>query len=281
MNLVNDIQLHLYKKIKTEICDSVSYDITGRNAIEVVTPFLDWKGAPVSFYITEDGKITDGGRILSQLKSLRAIEDFNKWPFRTTFFKQSCIEEIRGRLVPINDDPKNVLSYIQGITRLPNYFEPKPIYSTVDRYPDRVKTMTIGALLPFAPSGFPEVERLRWASEFTKDRSIPLLNGIEVHSDMSPRRYFRIVQIISHATSGSTDKKQHVEAKILHPVLWKREEPKVEMYAIVETLDAYASESRALLRQESGGNIIETCESGADKEIARLLLEEPPVVASA
>lgn len=281
MNLANDIQLYLYKKIKNEICDSVSYDITGRNAIEVVTPFLDWKGAPVSFYITEDGKITDGGQILSQLKSLRAIGDFNKWPFRATFFKQSCIEEIRGRLVPINDDPENILSYIQGIARLPNYFEPKPIYSTVDRYPDRVKTMTINALLPFAPSGFPENERLRWASEFTKDRSIPLLNGIEVRSDMSPRIYSRMLQIISHATSGSTDKKQHVEAKILHPVLWKREDPKVEMYAIVDTLEAYAHESRALLRQESGGNIIETCESGAEKEIARILLENPPAVASA
>jgi hypothetical protein len=279
MNLVTDLQLGVYKKIKDEICNSVNYNIAGKNAIEVVTPFLDWKGVQVSFYITEDGKITDGGRILSQLKSLRAIEDFNNWPFRSGFFKQSCIEQERGRLVPINDDPKNVLSYVQGITRLPNYFEPKPIYSTMDRYPDRVRAMTIDALRPFAPSGYPEDERLKWATMFTKERTIKL-NGIEVRSDMSPKRYFRMIQIFSHATSGSTDKRQHVEAKILHPVLWKREVPEVEMYAIVETLDAYASESRALLRQESDGNIIETCETGAEKEIARLLMEEPIAVSS-
>jgi hypothetical protein len=234
---------------------------------------LDWKGSSVSFFITEDGHVTDGGQILSQLKSLRVIEDFKVWAFKDDFLERSCIQQRQGRLEPINnDDPSEILRYIQGITRLPNFFEPNPIYSTKDKFPPRVKQMTVEALIPHAPSNFLDDERRLWAGEFTRERAIPL-NGINVQSDMSPKKYFRMVQIISHATSGKSDRKQHVESKILAPVLLKRQEPKADWAAIVEDLSAYPSESRVLLKKESEDNIMETKEADFGERITEFLME--------
>lgn len=277
---MNEIQSALFEKIKHEICDSVSSNPVNKNAIEVVTPFVDCDGSPLSIFITEDGRITDGGEVLSHLKSLRTIEDFNNWEFKLDFLHRYSINQVRGRLELTNmESLANILKYIQGISRIPNYFEPKPIYDTSDKFPSKVRKMAVAALLPFAPSTLPEEDRVLWAKEFTAERPIKL-NGIAVQSDMSPKKYFRMVQIISHATSGSTDRRQHVEAKILHPVLWKRKESRVELYVIVEELNAYAPESRTLLRQESNDNIIEICDSGAEKEIARILLEEPTALSN-
>jgi len=183
--LVTELQLSIFNKIKEEICSTLRYDAVGKNAIEVKTPFLDWKGAQISFFITEDGKITDGGQILSQLKSLRVIEDFNNWEFRLDFLHRSCIQQVRGSLQATDDEEKTLLKFIQGISRLPNYFEPKPIYSVTDKFPLKVRRVAIEALMPFVPQDYAKDPRL-WASEFVKERRIPL-NGLEVQSDMSPK----------------------------------------------------------------------------------------------
>jgi hypothetical protein len=269
--LTNETQLKLFNKIKLAICDTVQYHEVGKNAIEVVTPFIDWKGASVSVFITEDGRLTDGGQILSQLKSLRVIEDFNNWDFKFDFFQRSRIQQLRGNLEPLDiDSVSDILSYIQGITRLPNFFEPKPIYATSDKFPIIARDVALDALINIAP--YDEFDkREKWATKFIKARNIPL-NGFHIESDMSPSKYYRLIKIISHATSSMSDRKQHVSAKVLDSLLWKRDEPDVELYVIVDDVDAYPKESKSLLREESEEIIqIKSDRSGA--RLAEILTE--------
>lgn len=268
--MVTELQLSIFNKIKEEICNTVRYKGTRKNAIEVKTPFLDWKGAQISIFITEDGQITDGGQILSQLKSLRVIEDYDNWEFKLDFLHKSCIQQVRGSLQVTDMHSQAILKYIQGIARLPNYFEPKAIYSTSDKFPLKVRRVAVEALISFAPPDLAGDPRL-WASEFVKERRIQL-NGIEVQSDMSPKKYHRMVQIISHATSGSSDRKQHVSAKVLDSVLWKRKSSRVEMFAIVEDLNPYPPESRNLLKEEAN-EIIQLKRENSGTRLAEILVE--------
>lgn len=60
-----------------------------------------------------------------------------------------------------------------------------------------------------------------------------------------------LVKIISHATSNTSDRRQHVSAKVLDSLLWKRDEPEVELYIVVDDVDVYPPESGNLLREES------------------------------
>jgi hypothetical protein len=272
--MANELQLELFKKIKNEICSSIEFYAVSKDAIEVTTPFLDWNGSEVSFFITNEGIITDGGETISQMKSLRIFDDFEKWPFKLDFMHRYNIDIVSGCLEPNNaHSTRNIIRYVQGITRLPNYFEPKPISDTSEQYPNRVHKMTIEALLPYAPNNYLEDQRLSWATEFIKERKIPL-NGIQVQSDMSPRKRLRMVQIISHATSSKYIKRQHVESKVLHPVLLRRKEPNADVFFILDDLSAYPSDSRTLLRQESKENIIETSDTGSLKLIGKIMIEE-------
>ena len=267
-----DIQLEIYNKIRDGICGSIRYNLVSKNAIEVVTPFIDWKGSKVSVFITENGHLTDGGQVLSQLKSLRVIDNYYDWNFKDDFLDRYCIQQIRGNLEAFNVEFfADILKYIQGIARLPNYFEPKPIYSVADSFPTKVKKVAKDALINFAPRNLSNEALQFWVSEFTNERKIPY-NGIEVQSDMSPRKFYRMVQIISHATSAITDRRQHVESKILHPVLLKKNISSVEMIAVTEDLNAYPSDSRSLLRQESN-EIIELRRENSGLRLAEVLIE--------
>lgn len=248
--MTSEIQLELFNKIKLAICDTVQYNEVGKNAIEVATPFLDWKGAQVSIFITEDGHITDGGQVLSQLKSLRVIEDFNNWEFKLDFFQRSRIQKVRGSLQPIdNESVTDILKYVQGIARLPNFFEPKPIYATSDKFPNIARDVALDALINIAPHDDFD-KREKWATRFIRARHIPI-NGFDIESDMSPNNHYRLIKIISHATSSTSDRKQHVSAKVLDSLLWKRDEPEVELYVVVDDVDAYPSDSKNLLKEES------------------------------
>jgi hypothetical protein len=268
--LATEMQLDVFNRIKEEISSTVRYNAVAKNAIEVKTPFMDWKGAQISVFITEDGQITDGGQILSQLKSLRVIEDYNNWEFKLDFLHHSCIEQVRGSLQAADCDAKSILKYIQGIARLPNYFEPRPIYSTSDNFPIKVRKVAIEALMAHAPQDSRKDPHL-WASEFVKERKIKL-NGIEVQSDMSPKKHHRMVQIISHASSGSSDRKQHVSAKMLDFVLLKRKNSRAEMFAVVEDINPYPAESRNLLKEESD-EIIQMKGENFASRLAEILLE--------
>ncbi len=267
-----DLQLELFNKIREGICGSVQYNLVSKNAIEVATPFVDWKGSKVSVYITENGHLTDGGQVLSQLKSLRVIDNYYDWNFKEDFLNRYCIQQVRGNLEASNVEFfADILKYIQGVTRLPNYFESKPIYSIADNFPTKVEKVAKEALMNFVPSDMPHEERAVWVSEFTKERRIPY-NGIEVKSDMSPTKYYRMIQIISHASSTVTDRRQHVESKVLHPVLLKKNISSVEMIAVTEDLNEYPSDSRNLLKQESN-EIIELKRENSAMRLAEVLVE--------
>ena len=91
---MNKNQEALFSKIKEAICNSIEYSLVRKNAIKVTTPYLDWMGAPVSIYITEEGHITDGGQTLNQICSLRANEDFEYWPYKIDYFERYNIQQI-------------------------------------------------------------------------------------------------------------------------------------------------------------------------------------------
>jgi len=269
--LINKTQLELFTKIKQAICDTVEYREVSRNAIEVATPFLDWKGAKVSFFITEDGYVTDGGQILSQFKSLRVIKDFENWEFKSDYFQRSRIQKVRGSLQPIDSESvTDIIRYVQGITRLPNYFEPKPISVTSDKFPNIAREVAFKALINIAPDNDPDTAK-KWAEAFIRTRHINL-NGFNIENDMSPTKYYRLIKIVSHATSSTSDRKQHVSAKVLDSLLWKRDAPEVELYVVVDDVEVYPPESRNLLNEESE-ELIELKFERSGAKLAEILVE--------
>jgi hypothetical protein len=247
---MNIDQEALFAKIKEAICSSIECSLVRKNAIKITTPYLDWMGAPVSLYITEDGRITDGGQTLNQISSLRAAEDFEYWPYKLDYFERYNIQQIRGSLVLCYmDSPDGILKYIQGISRLPTFFEAKPISEIEDKFPQTVRRTILDTLINDHP-GRPMDDPIGWALKLTKPRSIKL-DGITIHSDMSPSNKNRLIQIISHANSSTSDKRQHVASKLLDPLLWRRVNPQVEMFAIVYDISKYPNESQRLLEQEA------------------------------
>ncbi|HPS92748.1 MAG TPA: hypothetical protein PKV33_11360 [Methanothrix sp.] len=105
----------------------------------------------------------------------------------------------------------------------------------------------------------------------TRPRSIKL-DGITIHSDMSPNNNNRLIQIISHANSSTSDKRQHVASKLLDPLLWRRENPYVEMFAVVYDLSKYPNDSRSLLQQEAD-KIFEMKDDLARKRVAEAVAQ--------
>jgi hypothetical protein len=249
---MNRNQEALFSKIKEAISNSIEYSLVRKNAIKVTTPYLDWMGAPVSLYITEEGHITDGGQTLNQICSLRANEDFEFWPYKIDYFERYNIQQIRGNLdLCYLDSPEGILKYVQGISRLPTFFEAKPISDTEDKFPQTVRRAILDTLINDYPER-PRDDPIGWALNLTKPRSIKL-DGITIHSDMSPSNKNRLMQIISHANSSTSDKRQHIASKLLDPLLWRRVNPQVEMFAVVYDLSKYPNESQSLLKQEADG----------------------------
>ena len=268
MNSNNTIQIDTFNFIKQTVCGAINYALVGKNAIKVVTPFLDWKGAPVSIYVTETGEITDGGRTINQLRAMRVVDDFEDWPFKEDFFYRSRISSEGIDLVP--QEPENqesLLAYIQGIARLPYFFEPKPIETVADRFPTVVRESAIEAIIELYPK-----ESKKWAASFTEPRTFELHNGLKVHSDMSPKSENLMIQIISHENSPPSIKRQHVSSKILSPVLLKRDNPRTQTYAVIHDLKEYPIDSRNLLQQEAEG-VIELKQENSKYRLAELLVK--------
>lgn len=268
---MNSDQEALFAKIKEAICGSIECFSVRKNAIKVTTPYLDWMGSPVSLYITEDGRITDGGQTLNQISSLRVIEDFEYWPFKLDYYERYNIQQIRGSLdLCYLDSPDGILRYIQGISRLPTFFEAKPISTAEDKFPQTVRRTILDTLINDYPER-PRDDPIGWAVKLTRPRSIKL-DGITIHSDMSPANKNRLIQIISHANSSTSDKRQHVASKLLDPLLWRRENPYVEMFAVVYDLSKYPNDSRSLLQQEADG-IFEMKDDLARKRVAEAVVQ--------
>jgi hypothetical protein len=268
---MNSDQEALFAKIKEAICSSIECFSVRKNAIKVTTPYLDWMGSPVSLYITEDGRITDGGQTLNQISSLRAIEDFEYWQFKLDYYERYNIQQIRGSLdLCYLDSPDGILRYIQGISRLPTFFEAKPISAVEDKFPQTVRRTILDTLINDYPER-PRYDTIGWAVKLTRPRSIKL-DGITIHSDMSPNNNNRLIQIISHANSSTSDKRQHVASKLLDPLLWRRVNKQVEMFAVVYDLSKYPNDSQNLLKQEADG-IFEMKDDLARVRVAKAVAE--------
>jgi len=268
--MLNPEQQRHLERIQKAICESVtSYDVT-KGAICVTTPFLDWKGAPVEIFITSEGRITDGGDTIGQIKALRAKEEFDSWPFLLDFFSKYCIDSDGIRMILSKDSDENCyLRFIQGISRLPGFFEPKPITTLSDRFPETVKNIIIEIVEKKHPKDTPK-KTVEFTTSLIKPREVILKRGYSVISDLSPIRESRMIEIISHAKATKSDRAQHVRAKVFNPVLWKLENPKVEAFSILHDIADYPPDSRQLLRHET--EVIELRkETGKDKFIEILI----------
>ena len=139
---MNEIQEKKKKKIKGAICNSVECYSVRHNAIAIATPFLDWMGERVEVYVTEKGVVTDGEQTINQLKALNNYDDFLKWPHKENYLFNYNVSQ-NGESLDLNypGNPQGILRYIQGIARLPSFFEAKPLGVKQDKFPSIVKNM--------------------------------------------------------------------------------------------------------------------------------------------
>lgn len=266
MNQITEPQTTIFNMLKKEICESVEAVPVNKGAIEITTPFIDWKGYPLSIYVTHDGKITDGGGTINQLRALRVYEDFEGWVFQKDYFNRYQIQDVQGRLEPVNPESAEALiAYLQGIARLPSFFEPKPIRSQEETYPTHVKEIVVSELTEEHQLSIKEAEK------YILPRPLKLKNGLQIQSDLSPKRGNVIIKIISHATSMATTQKEHVSHKILEPVLLKKDNTNAEACIVLGNLDDYPL-SRKLIKEESD-IVIETIKPNSKQELAQVLVE--------
>lgn len=268
---MNVTQKKLLTQIKESICNSVEPFPVLKNAIGVRVPFRDINGAPLSIYITEDGRITDGGQTLNQIVALRVLDDFNYWPHKIDYFERYNIMQVRGSLeVNLLDSPESVISYLQGISRLPSFFEANPLASKEDRYPRLVRRL-IADTLVMEYTGRPNEGVVEWAWSLVQANSFEL-QGITIHSDMSPLNRNKNVQIISHASSSDSEKRIHINSKLLNPLLLKDERPQAETLIVMNNLETYPTESQNLLAKKAD-KIFELKNRSAKMELAEYLAE--------
>lgn len=266
MSELTESQAAIYNMLKKGICESVEAIPVRKGAIEITTPFVDFKGSPLSIYITHDGKITDGGATINQLIALRVYDDFEGWVFQEDYFNQYQIQNIQGRLEPLNPESTEALiAYLQGIARLPSFFGAKPIRSQEDIYPTKVKETVVLGLMKEKQLSKKEAEK------FILPRTLKLKNGLLIQSELSPNREQTIVKIISHATSTVTTQKEHVSHKILEPVLFKEDNVHATSCIILGSLDDYPA-SRKLIK-EKADILIQTVHPNATHQLVEALSE--------
>jgi|LAHT01.1.fsa_nt_gb hypothetical protein len=267
---MNEIQNEIFKKIKETICSSVECYPVRHNAIGIATPFLDWMGERVEVYVTENGVVTDGEQTLNQLRALNSFEDFSKWPHKENYlFNYNIIPN--GDSLDLNylENPQGVLRYIQGVARLPGFFEAKPLGEKQDKFPTIVKNMVRDALVKSYPNR-PKEGMVEWAFRLTQPRTIKVKNA-SIHGDMSPIDENKIVEIISHQNSSDPDKNAHVREKLFNPLYLKMESRNIEPYSILLSLFDYPRDSIDLLTSET--TVIELKNPSAMDQITKMLAE--------
>jgi len=250
---------------------SISVFKVGKEAICISTPFLDQQGMPTRIYVTKDGRITDGGTTVNLLRALDAFDQLENWPFLLDFLSSYCIT-YDGSSMMLNEkeDGECYLRYTKGISRLPSFFEAKPIYSTEGRFPERVKNIVIELIEERYPKDTPE-ETQKWISSLIRAKPITLKNGYTIHSDLSPVKADRMMGIISHSRASPSVQRTHVQSKLLDPILWKRENQNVEIFAVLEDITSYPHDSRELLDIETT-QVIETKDAHGKEELVELLV---------
>ena len=267
MSQETELQTTIFNTIKKAICDSVEASQVNKGAIEITTPFIDWKGCPLSIYVTHDGQITDAGDTINQLRALRVYEDFEEWVFQEDYFHQNQIQVNQGKLEPINPESgESLIAYLQGIARLPSFFDPKPIRSPADYYPTQVKDLAILGLIEDYQLSISE------AKKYVMPRPIKLKSHIPIESDMSPNRENVIIKIVSHSNDLPTAQNAHVSLKILPQVLMKKENNKAQACVVIANMDEYTPLSKRIIKSEAN-IIVETLRSDSKHELAKILVE--------
>ncbi len=269
MSQITEQQITIFNMLKKGICDSIEALPVSKGAIEIKTPFVDWKGYELSIYVTHDGLITDAGDTINQLRVLKTIENFEDWGFQEDYFHRYQIQRNQDRLEPTDSESVDALiTYLQGIARLPSFFEPKPIRSKADYYPSQVKKMAKSGLTEEYQIPLPEAEK------YILPRQIKLKTGYPITSDLSPQNEDTIIKIISHAISETTTQSEHVSHKILQPILLKNENHRnVQACIVLERVDDYTPLSRKLIKSEAD-IIIETIDPKSKHDLAKILVEK-------
>ena len=267
---MSEIQEEIFKKIKDSICSNVECYPVRHSALAVATPFLDWMGERVEVFITENGEITDGEQTLNQIKALNSYNDFIKWSNQKDYFINYNINLI-GESLDIHylENPQSILRYIQGIARLPGFFEARPLGEKQDRFPTLVKNMVRDALVSNCPLR-PIEGMVDWALRLTQPKTIKI-NSVQIYSDMSPVDGNKIVEIISHQNSNDSTKNAHVREKLFNPIFLKAERQDVEPFTITYDLQDYPRESQDLLRSET--TVFEIKNPNAMAQITKMLVE--------
>ncbi|OPY30629.1 MAG: hypothetical protein A4E31_00292 [Methanomassiliicoccales archaeon PtaU1.Bin030] len=251
MNHGNRYQKEMIDKFFLAMRQAVRVHDVDKGAVCITTPFLDWQGCPTKIFVTKEGVITDGGGTVNLLKALRSYDQFEGWPLLSDFLVSYCISfDGKSMMLDEKESEDCLIRYAQGISRLPSYFEPKPICSTEDRFPEKVK----GVASEFIEMKYPlasKEETERRISSIIRSRSIPLKGGISVTSDLSPVSQEKMVMIISHAQASPSVQKQHIQSKLFDPIVWKREHGKGKAYAVIESTEYYQQTAIRLLENET------------------------------
>jgi len=270
--MVYDIQEEHLARIKKTIYESVESHEVAKGAVSVSTPFIDWDGSPVEVYVTKDGQVTDGGGTMSLLQSLNMKEDFDSWPFLQDYLTRYCID-FDGRRMNLRNLGNDLcyLRYIQGISRLPSYFEPKPVIEMADTFPQTVRNSIMGALRSQYQDNV--AKGLEIAEVLIRERKIPLRKRkFKISSDLSPFRRNRVVQIVSYANATAREQEQHVAYKVLAPIVWKQENMKIDAYAVVHDIKRYTSDSVDML-EEATDDIIQLKDEDGTNRLMSVLTE--------
>lgn len=141
--MISELQMSRFRALDRAIRKATTAEeINGiRSALKIDTPFLDWKGCPVCIYVDENGMVTDGGGTINELIALRCLEKFESWKFKEDYFNRYGIWRKGNRLHPTNTDSgEALLSYVQGISRIPGFFKANPIKGKRDRKPQKETT---------------------------------------------------------------------------------------------------------------------------------------------
>jgi hypothetical protein len=231
---------------------------------------LDWTGERVEVYITEEGEVTDGDQTFNQMMALNSFNDFSKWPNQKDYFANYNINPT-GESLNLHhfETPQGILRYIQGIARLPGFFEAKPLGEKQDKFPAIVKNMVRDALIKDCPQK-PKEKVVDWALRLTQPRTTKVKN-VSIHSDMSPIDQNKIVEIISHQNSNDSEKSAHVREKLFNPLHLKMENQEIEPFTITFNLFDYPRDSIDLLNSET--TVIELKEPNALAKITKMLAE--------
>ena len=239
---LSEVQNEIVSKLKRYVSQAVEGWEIQEGVMAISTPFLDWKGTPITLYAQNNGLIEDGEQTINQLDSLGVIEDLTYWPYAENFFQHYGIRR-SGSTFLMADTPKDKLAeaivlFGQGIARLPGFFKPDIITTPTERYPFYVRHIAREMLGAVAPKD----NREDWLNIRTTERKyvIPEI-GLPIESDMNPVMNDVFVQIISHATKSAKDQRQHVQSKLMTPALYKekKRKTKVKIVSVLASLTLY------------------------------------------